>query len=91
MGVYFFTADRMPMGMASVQVKIIVETPSTTVIASRSFTSSLTGRRHSIESPKSHWTMPQTHLKYCTYRGWSRPYCERSASTSLSSASSPVA
>ena len=66
MTVYFLTADRMPMGTASVQVKIIVETPSTTVIAKRSLTSSATGRLHSIDSPKSHCRMPQTHLKYCT-------------------------
>ena len=42
MGVYFFTADRTPMGIASVHVNMMVLTPRTTVIARRAFTNSVT-------------------------------------------------
>ena len=80
MTVYFFTADRTPMGIASVQVNITVLTPSTIVIARRSFTNSVTGLPHSSEIPKFHWSIPQTHFAYCTYKGRFSPYWFRSAS-----------
>jgi len=54
------------MGSASTQVRSSAATETTTVSHSRSPITSVTGRRHSMEKPKSPWTTSSIHLRYCT-------------------------
>ena len=72
------------MGTASVHVNRIVKTPSTSVMARRSFKRSVTGTRKSSDTPRSQRTNPQIHLRYWTVIGWSIPYWLLSASSSPS-------
>ena len=86
---YCLIADMIPMGMASVQVKNIVRRPKVIVSGKRSLIRSFTDCRKKRELPKSHLTNPLIHLQYCTYMGWSRPYCSMRALASSDRTSSP--
>ena len=78
------------MGSASTQVRISADTEITTVIHRREPITSVTGRFHSIDMPKSPCTTSFIHLRYCTYMGWPRPYWIRSACASSSLTTLPM-
>jgi hypothetical protein len=85
------TAEMMPMGTASTQLRKKVIKPRITVSASRSPINWPMGRRQSSDTPRSPRTMRPIHLPYCTVIGWSSPYCSRSASICTWSIDEPEA
>ena len=72
----------MPIGKAMPQVRMIAAIEITMVSHSRSPITSVTGRFHSRDTPKSPRTTRLIHFQYCTQIGWLRPYCSRIASAS---------
>jgi hypothetical protein len=62
-----------------VQVRNKAENDTAMVSQSRSPITSVTGRRHIIETPKSPRTTRPIHSAYCTITGRSRPYSCRIA------------
>ncbi len=84
------TAEYIPIGNATIQVKSNVDKVSTMVSGNLSLSIAVTGRFHWNEYPKSPCrTMFEIHFQYCTRNGSSSPYLDRNASRAAASTVSP--
>ena len=70
----------IPIGIATAHVKSSEKVVSNSVSSRRSPISSLLGRFHSSDTPRSPCSIRPIQVKYCSTIGRSRPYLVRSAS-----------